>query len=424
MSRRSRSSRAVARRARLRRRQERRLARKPSAVLNALTSSAMALPGLAQRASAESSPTEVRADYKYSRYSEHPMKASKVAPGSETQRYDIDIHQFRFETGITDRIDLDVELGHETMSGASPWYIEPGPNGDPVQVMTGATIDEARTDALLSSNLYLDQGKATLGAGVSYEKDYLAISGSLGGERQFNEKNTTLSGSFGFSVDQLSPSDTDRFPNRPDSEDKQTYDFNLGLGQVLGRNANVQTSLSYRFGTGYLSDPYKLAFVQNGPETDVRPDQRHQIAWLTRYRHHLKNVGATIHLDYQFAYDDWEINSHTIELAWYQTLWDRFRVIPSLRYYSQSQAYFYAPYYLGPRSDGLRSSDYRLSPYGALAWQVKAEARFQTWSLVWDASVSYQRYLSDGNLALQSVSVENPGLVSYDLFSVGLTARF
>ena len=53
-------------------------------------------------------------------------------------------------------------------------------------------------------------------------------------------------------------------------------------------------------------------------------------------------------------------------------LWSSFRLIPSLRYYTQSQADFYAPYYISERSDGYYSSDYRLSPYGALAWRVKA----------------------------------------------------
>ena len=427
MSRRTRQSRAAARRVRLRRRQDRRFerARKPSAVLHALTSSALALPGLALRASAASAPTEVRTQYSFSRYAEDKLKSGKVDVGNERSRYDIDIHQFRFETGLTDRLDIGVDLAHEAMSGATPWYVTPGPNGgDPVQVMTQATIEERRTDALLASNLYLDRGKATLGAGVSLENDYLAINGSLGGERQLNEKNTTLSGGIGASVDRITPSDTNLFPERPKEEDKQSYDVFIGLGQVLGRNTNIQSSLKYQHATGFLSDPYKRAFVAGIPETDERPDQRNQLSWLTRYRHHVTALDGSLHFDYKLYLDDWRMNSHTFELAWYQTLFDRIRLVPSLRYYSQSQADFYAPYYIGPRRDGLRSSDYRLSPFGAYSWKLKAETRFQTWRFVWDASVAWERYTSDGDLALQSVDVENPGLVSFNLFSVGLTARF
>ena len=124
MNRRKLRSRAANRRARLRRRQERRLsrARKPSAVLHALTSSALALPGLSLRAAAESAPTEVRTQYSFSRYEEDKLPSGKVRVGDERSRYDIDIHQFRFQTGLGNRFDLGIELAHETMSGATPWY--------------------------------------------------------------------------------------------------------------------------------------------------------------------------------------------------------------------------------------------------------------------------------------------------------------
>jgi hypothetical protein len=122
--------------------------------------------------------------------------------------------------------------------------------------------------------------------------------------------------------------------------------------------------------------------------------------------------------------DDWGINSHTIEVAWYQALFDAIRLIPGIRYYSQSQAEFYAPYYVAPRNDGLYSSDYRLSPFGALSWRIKAETRFQTWNIDWSATVGYERYTSSGDLALGDVKIENPGLVSFNLFSIGLVGRF
>jgi Protein of unknown function (DUF3570) len=421
---RRRPNRAAARRARERRRHRRRLAQRPSALLRALTASALALPGLSETAAADSPPTETRSDYHYSHYREDSLPARKVDAGGERSRYDIDIHQFRFETGLGDRIGFGLDLGYEAMSGATPWYVTPGPTGEPVQVMTQATIDEKRTDALLSGDYYFDRGKATLGGGFSIENDYLSFSGSLGGERQYNDKNTTVSGSIGASFDRITPTDANKFPTRPKEENKQGYDVFLGLAQVLGHNTVVQTSLKYHLAAGFLSDPYKLAYVAGTPETDERPDIRHQIAWLTRFRHHFRSAEATLHIDYQFYFDDWKMYSNTFELAWYQTLFDRFLLIPSARYYSQSQAYFYAPYYFGPRSDGLRSSDYRLSPFGAYSWGVRMEIPFEFWRVNWGVSAGYERYTSGGDLALSSVDVENPGLVSFDLFTVGLTARF
>ena len=42
----------------------------------------------------------------------------------------------------------------------------------------------------------------------------------------------------------------------------------------------------------------------------------------------------------------------------------------------------------------------------------------------WILNVAYEHYDSSADLAIQSVSLENPALVSYDLFSAGFTTRF
>ena len=422
---------SAARRARRRRQREKRAQRLErrgggSAALRAFTSSALALQGLAERAAAASPPVDYQADYRYARYSEDALSRSDVAPGGETDRYEIDIHQFRFLAPVGKSFDVGLELAHETMSGATPWYVTPDPGGgdDPVVVMTEATIDEARTDALLSGTWYRDTHALNGGVGFSIENDYLSFNGGLGGERTFNEKNTTLSGGVGFSYDLIEPEDTDLFPERPENEDKQSYTVFAGLSQVLGRNTHVQTSLSYQHSRGFLSDPYKLAFVAGSPIPDKRPDDRNQFAWLSQLRHHFPRLDASLHLDYQFGFDDWEMRTHAIELAWYQTFFDRFRVVPSFRYYSQSQADFYAPFYVTARGDGLASSDYRLSPFGAISGGIRVETRFQIWSLLWEVNVSYERYVSDAGYALESVDVENPGLVDYDLIGAGLTLHF
>lgn len=417
-----------ARRARLRRHRRRRerLARRPS-ILRALTTSTLALPGIAGSASAETPSESYTAAYNYSRYSEEELSGSDVSVGSETERYEIEVHQFRLEGPLTDRIDFSLDLAHETMTGATPWYVQP-PNTsegetDPRVVMTGASVEDARTDGLLKGTYYLDRGTASLSTGVSAEDDYLSFNGGIEGTRSYNEKNTTLSGGLGFSYDLIEPTDggTD---NRPKSEDKQAISVFGGLSQVLGRNTQIQSTVTYQHMRGFLSDPYKQVFVGGPLLPDTRPDDRNQLIWLTRLRRHVGGLYGSLHADYSFYLDDWGINAHTIDVAWYQNLFDLMRLIPSVRYYSQSQADFYAPWYDSPSSDGLYSSDYRLSPYGALSWRVRAETRFQTWQLDWMLNVGYEKYESAGDLALKSVDLENPALVSFDMFSVGFSTRF
>jgi hypothetical protein len=258
MSHATRDRRRKARARSARRRAQRR--RKPSA-LAALTSGALALPGLAGSAAAEGLTDQISSEYGFSRYSEGSISASKVAPGSERGRYDIDMHQVRLAAPLGERFALGLDVVHESMSGATPWYVIPGDDGEPVQVMTGATVEDKRTDLLLEGKYFMDRSLASLSGGVSFEKDYFAINAGLGGQLDFNEKNTTLSGGLGVSIDSIDPSDASEFPLRPDHENKQGYSGFVGLSQVLARNIAVQSTLTYALGNGFLSDPYKQALV-------------------------------------------------------------------------------------------------------------------------------------------------------------------
>ena len=391
--------------------------------LQALASSALALPGVAGNAAAEGSERYV-SDYTYSFYSEDDIDASKVSPGSETQRYEIHNHQFRVAGPISTRFDMGLDVGYETMSGATPWYVIPGAGGEPVQVMTGATIEEARIDVSANGTFHLDVGRTTGALGISSENDYLAFNGSLSGERYFNEKNTTLSGGGGFSIDTLEPVDADTDPFRPDKEHRQSFTLFTGLSQILARSSVINGTFNYQLNTGYLSDPYKRVLVAGAPVGDSRPDSRHQFTFLTRLRQHAEFLNAAFHADYRFYVDTWKLTSHTVDVAWYQNLPWGLRLIPSLRYYTQSAAEFYAPWFEFAPNSGHASSDYRLSPFGALAYRIRAESNFPIGPTNWKVHAGYERYTSSGDLAIVKVSLANPGLVSYNLFSVGLTARF
>ncbi len=378
-------------------------------------------------AGAETPADRWTADYSFSYYAEDDIDDDKLQVGSEESRYEIQSHQLRFGAPVTARTDLVVHLVHESMSGATPWFVEPDAEGNPVQVMSGASVEDRRTDALVTGSYYMDRGRFSLKGGYSKENDYQAWNSGFDYEAHFNEKNTVWGLGGGFSIDTIEPTDAELF-GRVEDEDKQSYSFFSSLSQIVTRSSVLQSSLSYQYSTGYLSDPYKLVSVDGTNVRDNRPDSRHQLSWLTRYRHHFDRVNGTLHADYRFYVDDWNMNSHTLELAWYQTLFDSIRLIPSIRYYTQSQAEFYGPYFDDSVEEGDHvSSDYRLSPYGALSWKLRAETYLRGWPferLDWKAGIAWERYLSSGGLALKNVSIENPGLVSFNIFSFNLTARF
>jgi hypothetical protein len=393
-------------------------------VLAALSASALLLPGLA-RAQEE----RWSVDYSYSLYSEDDIDSSKVVPNvGSTERYDIDTHQISLRGPITGRLDFGVDLLHETMSGATPWYIEDDANGEPVVVMTAASIEDQRTDLNTRGTYYFDTARLNLNGGYSTEDDYSAINVGFGSEHDFGEKNTTLSWGLGLSMDEIDPTPTDTNLD-PDTEDKRTISVFGGWSQVMGRSSVFQTVLSYQNGDGFLSDPYKLVAFADQNVPDHRPDSRNQYAVLARLRRHYESVTGTLHLDYRFYYDDWGILSHTAELAWYQSLFDVVQIIPSVRYYTQSEADFYEPFVTSAfdmNDVPHASSDYRLSPYGALSGKLRIEAHVSDWPfhMAWKIGASYERYQSSGSLAIQSVDVENPALVEFNVIMINLSARF
>ncbi len=395
--------------------------------LAALTVSALALPGLADDARAESPTGTWSLEHASSYYVEDELDDSDVSIGNETERYEIQAHQFLLKAPFTPRSDVELDVLHERMSGATPWFVAPGPGGDPVQVMSGASVEERRTDVLGKINYYLDNGKASLLGGISTENDYFSGNGGFQARIDFNENNTSFDTGFGFSFDHLEPTDADLFATRPDEEDKQSYSTFASLSQVLTPSTIAQVGVSYEHARGYLSDPYKLVSVGGVNLGDSRPESRNRLAAMTRLRQHVSPLKGTLHADYAFYTDDWGIDAHTVRLAWYQSLWDSVRLIPEVRYYAQSQADFYDLVFTTLPADGFASSDYRLAPFGSLSYLIKAEADLPvSWPMriEWKGSISWERYQASGDLALSNVEIENPGLTSYNVFRVNLRARF
>ena len=54
----------------------------------------------------------------------------------------------------------------------------------------------------------------------------------------------------------------------------------------------------------------------------------------------MDSADVALHLDYRFYDDDWDIQSNTIHVAWYQNLGSGFQLVPSIRLYEQSESFF------------------------------------------------------------------------------------
>jgi len=422
----------------------------PGRALTALTTSALAVPGLALPSRADTPIEQASSSYAFSYYFEDDVDPGDFSGTGSRERYEVLTHQLEFDVPVSKRMDVGVDFLYEKMSGASPWYVEAS-GTERVQVMSGATIDDTRYDLSADLDYYLEDAKDTFSAGFSKEQDYLSVHGGLGTERSYFDKNTTFSASGAFSYDWIEPNNPGLSLARPSAGEKYSIDLFGGLSQLLTRASAVQFTANFKFSDGYLSDPYKAirgAGPSDGILSDRRPDQKHQGSLMLRYRHHFEMTewtAGSFHVDYRFYADDWSVTSHTFELAWHQSFFGWLTISPGARYYSQSKADFYDTLLpIGTDEDDPddRSSDYRLSPYGAISWKVKLEAALEdlldyhasgglggvgfTGGLDFFLAVSYERYISDGGFGLVSVDDEDeaPGLVDFQVVALTLTGRF
>ncbi|HWV16231.1 MAG TPA: DUF3570 domain-containing protein [Cellvibrio sp.] len=388
---------------------------KNSPVLLALTTAAMILPGISKKADANPMDQATTFDAKHSIYEEGALPG--LSGSSARERYTINATQFKFKTPVLEDSEIGVSGVFESMSGASPWYVRRTADGKLEQVMSGATIDEERTELGASYRSFnkTTNSENTLSAGYSEENDYRSLSFGFSGVFYVNQQLTTLEYGVNTSKDYIDASDPNLFvpiyPARPTNEMKNRLGMMLGASHIATKNTLVSATLSYALLDGYLSDPYKMVYVNNKLVPDNRPYWNEQFALTLMLREFFPSVNGALHVDYRFYSSTWNVDSHTLELAWYQNLGAGWQIIPSIRTYTQTQAEFYAPVYDTARTDGYYSNDYRLSDFDANSAQLKVVKAFERFNL----SFTYETYDSSG---------DNPGLVSYDFYSIGTSIKF
>ena len=365
----------------------------------------MALPAFA-----DPQPVETSVSVGVSNYQERDVPGHLVV-GGDNRRYDIDIWQFRLLTPAGRAWSIGVDLSRETMSGASPWGTVPDADGEAALIMSGATIDDTRTEVNVSATRHGEHASSTLTVSQSREDDYDAVAVAWSGKWTGNRDLTTVSAGLSYSGDTVAPTDAAQFGRVLRAERRSRSGF-VGVAQVLDRWSVLHAALGLTGHAGYLSDPYKLR--------DVRPDRRRERTLEARYRRFLDPLDAAAHLDYRYYADDWGVESHTLHAAWHQTVNRALRLVPNLRYYSQSEADFFAALDdFGRALDEPQSADFRLSTYGALTLGLQAVVRQPGWSV----TLSADRYRASERYALEA-GTEHPARLAFTLVSVMLDLTF
>ena len=268
-----------------------------------------------------------------------------------------------------------------------------------------------------------------VGVSGSAEFDYLHLGVNAKLSRDFNNRNTTVSGGFAYASDELDPvggvpvgltqmqnvRDEDEPSGRAGQESKDVVDLVLGVTQVISRNFLLQVNYSYSDSSGYLSDPYKIVTVVDAVTGDAvpipqppngegpshlnfyehRPDSRSKHSLYARGKYYMS--GKVLDASYRYMTDDWEIDSHTLDMRLRLPISDRTYLEPHLRFYTQTAADFYRislteneplPEYV--------SADYRLADFDAITAGLKFGWKTGGGN---DMSVRLELYKQSGNVS-------------------------
>ncbi len=282
----------------------------------------------------------------------------------------------------------------------------------------------------------------TASAGVSLSREYdythFGINGKL--SRDFNNRNTTLSAGLALSFDQLDPVggapiplssmlDVDDLSNRTGTDSKEVIDVIFGVSQVVTRNLLVQLNYSFSDNSGYLTDPYKIISLVDGTTGDTvprtpppgatgpshefvfesRPDSRTKHSLYGEAKYYMS--GKVLSGSYRYMTDDWDIDSHTIDVRLRWPIGSSAYLEPRVRFYSQSHAEFYTTSLVdGAALPAYASNDYRLGDFDAITAGLKVGWKTSGGN---DMSVRLEVYQQRGSIPSGQLIGNQVGLVQY-----------
>jgi len=285
-------------------------------------------------------------------------------------------------------------------------FTRPSGNGQYITQAGETPLDDTFHDTRVQVNGQWTQAlveniSGSIGGHVSKEYDYLSlgINGNLAYD--FNKKNSTVSIGLSYFQDTFTPEggipkplssmlvgdsnssdwDTEFAKTRKgNSDDKSTADILVGFTQVINRRMITAFNYSYSMVDGYLTDPFKVVSVLNneGIAQDYiyenRPDSRVKQSTFMQAKYHFDDTlfNTVADVSYRYMWDDWGINSHTIDARFTIPVGQASYVEPHLRLYQQGAADFFQPYLIDEQVPiDFVSADYHIGEMTAVTVGAK-----------------------------------------------------
>jgi hypothetical protein len=281
------------------------------------------------------------------------------------------------------------------------------PYGTPWQASSGASKNDELSSVTVNYAHSSDTRNFIWNADVSFsnEYDYTSIGFGGGIASLFNDKNTELSLKANVYLDQWRPiyptelheyskygpdflnqgyfsgvtvwnqngqATGDYLPSAfqtMNSSNRNSYSVSVGLSQVVSKKLQASVFFDVLQQQGLLSTPYHRIYFadkanyyigQEGyipnyesennagvyklaDDIERLPDSRFKLPIGARLNYYI-NERFVLRTYYRYYSDNWDIQSHTVNIELPLKVSDRFTIFPMYRFYTQTQSKYYAPY--------------------------------------------------------------------------------
>ncbi|MBU2940191.1 DUF3570 domain-containing protein [Lacinutrix sp. C3R15] len=171
---------------------------------------------------------------------------------------------------------------------------------------------------------------------------------------------------------------------------RNSYSLSFIFSQILSKKAQMSLFFDLVKQEGWLANPMQRVYFadvdnyyvgnadnissytsssnrevfQLADDIERLPDSRFKIPLGLRFNYYL-NETVSLRTYYRYYYDDWGINSHTLNLEVPIKITSKFTLYPSYRFYNQTEADYFAPYEENLSTSEFYTSDYDLSKFSA-----------------------------------------------------------
>ncbi|MGV3585521.1 MAG: DUF3570 domain-containing protein [Adhaeribacter sp.] len=258
---------------------------------------------------------------------------------------------------------IGVEIGIDNYTSASSDKIDP-------TTISSASAADTRIYPSVSWSRTDDRKRYLLGAtaSLSTEYDYFSKGAGLNFSKFSNDNNRE----FGLKVNAfldtwkvIYPIELRHLPGSGGSKPRNSYSSSFSLSQIINPRLQLSILADLTYQTGELGTLYqRVYFLDNSEQVEHLPETRFKIPLGLR-ANYFAGDKLVIRSFYRYYQDDWGISAHTFEIETPYKITPFLSLSPFYRFYTQTQADYFAGYQAHSAQETFFTSDYDLSAFSS-----------------------------------------------------------